>query len=88
MWRHIIESHSTPFDVLRVLCFLAYFTISVFYYTYWPCFEVKDEEDLALGEDLSTEPVEAKDRVNDYETCESDEWLQRPVILCTKRREA
>ena len=36
------------FDVLRVLCFLAYFTISVFDYTYWPCFEVKDEEDLLL----------------------------------------
>ena len=48
MWRHIIESHSTSFDVLRVLCFLAYFTISVFDYTYWPCFEVKDEEDLLL----------------------------------------
>ena len=29
-----------PLDVLRVLCFLAYFTISVFDYTYWPCFEV------------------------------------------------
>ena len=48
MWRHIIESHSTSFDVLRVLCFVAYFTISVFDYTYWPCFEVKDEEDLLL----------------------------------------
>ena len=38
----------TSFDVLRVLCFLAYFTISVFDYTYWPRFEVKDEEDLLL----------------------------------------
>ena len=36
------------FDVLRVLCFLAYFTISVFGHTYWPCFEVKDEEDFPL----------------------------------------
>ena len=36
------------FDVLRVLFFLAYFTISVFDYIYWPCFEVKDEEDLLL----------------------------------------
>ena len=36
------------FDVLRVLCFLAYFTISVFDYTYWPCFEVKDEEEFPL----------------------------------------
>ena len=35
-------------DVLRVLFFLAYFTISVFDYTYWPCFEVKVEEDLLL----------------------------------------
>ena len=35
-------------DVLRVLFFLAYFTISVFDYTDWPCFEVKDEEDLLL----------------------------------------
>ena len=33
-------------DVLRVLLFLAYFTISVFDYTDCPCFEVKDEEDL------------------------------------------
>ena len=35
-------------DVLCVLFFLAYFTISVFDYTYWPCFEVKNEEDLLL----------------------------------------
>ena len=35
-------------DVLRVLFFLAYFTISVFDYTDCPCFEVKDEEDLLL----------------------------------------
>ena len=35
-------------DVLRVLFFLAYFTLSVFDYAYWPCFEVKDEEDLLL----------------------------------------
>ena len=67
------ESHSTSFDVLRVLCFLAYFTISVFDYTYWPCFEVKDKEDLLLEKTESTKPVEAKDRVNDFETCESDE---------------
>ena len=31
------------FDVLRVLRFLAYFTIIVLDYTYWPCFEVKNE---------------------------------------------
>ena len=30
-----------------------------------------------------TKPVEAKDRVNDYERCESQEWLQRPIIKCT-----
>ena len=35
-------------DVLGVLFFLASFTISVFDYTYWPCFEVKDEKDLPL----------------------------------------
>ena len=35
-------------NLLRVLFLLAYFTISVFDYTYWPCFEVKDEEDLLL----------------------------------------
>ena len=33
-----------------------------------------------------TKPVEAKDRVNDYETCESDELLQGQIILCTKRK--
>ena len=35
-------------DVLRVLFFLAHFTISVLYYTDWQWFEVKDEEDLLL----------------------------------------
>ena len=35
-------------DVLCVLFFLAYFTISVFDFTYFPCFEVKDEQDLLL----------------------------------------
>ena len=35
-------------DVLRVLFFLAYFTLSVFDFTYCPCFEVKDEQDLLL----------------------------------------
>ena len=40
------RAKKTSLDVLHVLCFLAYFTISVFDYTYWPCFEVKDEEDL------------------------------------------
>ena len=49
MCRHIIESHSTSTsDVLRVLFFLAHFTISVLYYTDWQWFEVKDEEDLLL----------------------------------------
>ena len=28
-----------------------------------------------------TKPVETKDGVNDCETCESEEWLQRPIIL-------
>ena len=41
------------FDVLRVLFFLAYFTISLFDYTYWPCFEVKDEKDLLLEKTVS-----------------------------------
>ena len=44
----LLRAIQPQFDVLRVLCFLAYFTISVFDYTYWPCFEVKDEEDLLL----------------------------------------
>ena len=38
--------HPLTSDVLRVLFFLAYFTISVFDYTDCPCFEVKDEEGL------------------------------------------
>ena len=40
--------HPLTSDVLRVLFFLAYFTISVFDYTDCPCFEVKDEEGLLL----------------------------------------
>ena len=31
-------------DVLRVLFFLTHFTLSVFDYTDWQCFEVKDQE--------------------------------------------
>ena len=34
-----------------------------FDYTYWPCLEVKGEEDLLLEKTESTKPVEAKDRV-------------------------
>ena len=62
-------------DVLRVLFFLAYFTISVFDYTYWPCFEVKDEEDLLLEKTVRGYKTGRgkKDRVNDCETCESEE---------------
>ena len=33
-----------------------------------------------------TKPVESKDRVYDYESCESEERLQRPIILYTKRK--
>ena len=45
----IIESHQTlTSDVFQALFFLAHFTISVFDYTDFPCFEVKDEEDLLL----------------------------------------
>ena len=66
--------HSLTSDVLRVLFFLAYFTISVFDYTDGPYFEVKDEEDLLWRKQLEgTKPVEAKIIVNDYETCESEE---------------
>ena len=36
------------FDVLRVLFFLSYFTISVFDYIDCPYFEVKNEEALLL----------------------------------------
>ena len=35
-------------DVLRVLFFPAYFTISIFDYTDCSCFEVKNVEDLLL----------------------------------------
>ena len=66
--------HPLTSDVLRVLFFLAYFTISVFDYTDGPYFEVKDEEDLLWRKQLEgTKPVEAKIIVNDYETCESEE---------------
>ena len=50
--------------------------ISVFDYTDCLCFEVKDEEDLLSEKTVQldgTKPVEAKDRINDYETCESEE---------------
>ena len=55
-WRHLPALDVTlpraiqplTSDVLRVLFFLAHFTISVFDYTDWQCFEVKDEEDLPL----------------------------------------
>ena len=60
-------------DVLCVLFFPANFTLSVFDCTDWQCFEVKDEEDLLLEKTESTKPVEAKDGVNDCETCESEE---------------
>ena len=54
-------------DVLRVLLFIGYFislpsTIQIAYV-------LKLSEKTVDG----TKPVEAKDRVNDYETCESDE---------------
>ena len=55
-------------DVLRVLFFPAYFTISVFDDTYWMkstcCWRRQLE---------GAKPVEAKIRVNDYETCENEE---------------
>ena len=60
-------------DVLRVLFFLAYFTISVLDYTDFPCFDIKDEEDLLLEKTVrGYKPAEVKDRVNGYETCESE----------------
>ena len=34
-----------------------------------------DEEDLLLEKTVRL--YKAKDRVNDYESCESEEWLQR-----------
>ena len=76
------------FHLMSVLLLLTHFTISVFDYTDCPCFEVKDEEDLLSEKTVQldgTKPVEVKDRINDYETCESEEWLQRLIILCTKR---
>ena len=64
-------------DVLLVLFFLAYFTISVFRdNTDCPCFEVKARMKRTCSwrrQLKGTKPVEAKDRVNDYETCESEE---------------
>ena len=62
-------------DLLRVLFFLAHFTISVFDYTDWQCFEVKDEEDLLLEKTVRGYKTGRgeKDRVNDCETCESEE---------------
>ena len=61
-------------DVLRVLFFLEYFTISVFDYTDCPCFEIKMKRTCSWGSQLEgTKPVEAKIRVNDYETCENEE---------------
>ena len=51
-------------DVLRVLFFLAYFTISVSDYTDFTCFEVKDEENLLLEKTVrGYKPAEVKDRV-------------------------
>ena len=77
MWRHIIESHSTSYiRCFARLTFHRILHISVFDYTDCPCFEVKDEEDLLSEKTVQldgTKPVEVKDRINDYETCESEE---------------
>ena len=74
MWHPALSRAIQPLtsDVLRVLFFLTYFTFSD-----WPCFEVKDEEDLLLEKTVKgTKPVEAKERVNDSESCESEELLE------------
>ena len=78
-------------DVLRVLFFLAYFTIS-----YYLCLQLhtlamfwsKGWRGLLLEKTVRGYKTGRGKRqfwVNDYETCESEEWLQRPIILCTKR---
>ena len=69
MWRHISESH---FSTSYIRCFTRLIFPRIFHYLV--------EDDLLLERKLeSTKPVEAKDRVNDYKTCESEEWLQRPI---------
>ena len=56
--------HPLSSDVLRVLFFLPYFTISVSDYTDFTCFVVKDEEDLLLEKTVrGYKPAEVKDRV-------------------------
>ena len=76
MWLHTIAIQPFVSDALCVL-FSSYISLSL------PStiqiahvLKYKDEEDLLLEQLDGTKPVEEKDRVNDYETCESEEWLQ------------
>ena len=79
MWCHIMESHSTFYircvarlifpRVFHYLC-LQLYRLPMFWFK-------RMKRTCSWRRQLEgTKPVEAKDRVNDYETCDSEKWLQ------------